>query len=867
MNPPNAATRDRGEALLFRMQCLTCHVADADVPEPLRPEPAPDLSRVGARKSPNALRRWLLAPQAMKPGTAMPDLLARFEPRERERKADELAQFLATLGGPLEAAALVLDIADVERGRQLYHSVGCVACHSAQESAEDLADPLWKFPRDEAFAPIVSADLGPLDGATTVEALARFLVDPLAARPSGRMPSLQLSDTEARAIAAYLLRGEARPGELLAGLRSEYFEARIENAASDFAGLTPVSTRIVHDLSKLPEHRDSHFGFRWSGLIEVAETGRYEFYTRSDDGSMLFVDGKLVVDNDGVRPAQERGGGLWLERGLHSLRLSMYEAEGEEELSLSWQPPEGEKQVLPASVLRHQDVSFAARTAVRVFDSPVAQRGRSAFSELGCVACHALEGLAPGKTRASSFPQLESRSDRGCLSPSPGAAPRFALDSLQRESLRAVVRDADTLRMPRQPAELLKRKLERFACLACHARDGVGGPDENKREHFRERVAVDLGNEGRLPPRLDGVGRKLYADWIERVLVEGTRERPYLATRMPLFGAANVADLAALFEQVDETEPASPRPAVALDQAELGRRLAGSGGLGCIQCHVFNGVPSLGIPAVDLTHVDERIKPGWVRQLLLDPKSLGMNTRMPIFWDANGVSAARTILGGDPVKQVDALCNYLALGRAMPMPPGLITADAAYELVPETETILCGVFLRGASARVELVGSPEFVHYAFDLENSRLVCAWRGEFFNARGTWDGRAGSLEWPKSADLIEFAKVPTLAFLPARDAAWPTAFGREAGFRRLGTRYDAQHRPSFRYRIGEVEVEESCVPLTRESTALLVRRFTLRAARPIDNLFLRADPRETAAIPVAFERAADGSYSAHAEVEVAW
>ena len=165
------------------------------------------------------------------------------------------------------------------------------------------------------------------------------------------------------------------------------------------------------------------------------------------------------------------------------------------------------------------------------------------------------------------------------------------------------------------------------------------------------------------------------------------------------------------------------------------------------------------------------------------------------------------------------------------------------------------------------MGSPQFVHYAFDMENSRLVCAWRGQFLNVKGTWDGRAGSLEWPRSEDLLEFAVAPPFAYLTSATAQWPSVIGREAGFRRLGTRYDAQRRPTFRYRLGEVEIAESNLPLMRQGSVLLVRTFDLSSPRAVEGLYLRGDPRATAAQPVVFVRQSAGVYSAHVELEVTW
>ena len=64
----------------------------------------------------------------------------------------------------------------------------------------------------------------------------------------------------------------------------------------------------------------------------------------------------------------------------------------------------------------------------------------------------------------------------------------------------------------------------------------------------------ELGDNARRPPHLDGVGGKLRRTWLENVLHDGASVRPYMRTRMPVFGAENVAHLAALFEEVDATE-------------------------------------------------------------------------------------------------------------------------------------------------------------------------------------------------------------------------------------------------------------------------------------------------------------------------
>ena len=42
-----------------------------------------------------------------------------------------------------------------------------------------------------------------------------------------------------------------------------------------------------------------HYVLRWRGQITIAADGVYGFKTASDDGSLLMIDGALVVNNDG----------------------------------------------------------------------------------------------------------------------------------------------------------------------------------------------------------------------------------------------------------------------------------------------------------------------------------------------------------------------------------------------------------------------------------------------------------------------------------------------------------------------------------------------------------------------------------------
>ena len=61
------------------------------------------------------------------------------------------------------------------------------------------------------------------------------------------------------------------------------------------------------------------FALRISGTINVAQAGSYTFYTRSDDGSNLYIDGNLVVANDYTQAATTRSASITLSAGVHTI--------------------------------------------------------------------------------------------------------------------------------------------------------------------------------------------------------------------------------------------------------------------------------------------------------------------------------------------------------------------------------------------------------------------------------------------------------------------------------------------------------------------------------------------------------------------
>jgi len=150
--------------------------------------------------------------------------------------------------------------------------------------------------------------------------------------------------------------------DLKPGLIGEYFD--IGEAIDDFPkveGKKPVVRRIDKELNWeataekfAGTELEDHFYVRWTGVIRIPKDGTYTFYTESDDGSRLWIDGKQVVENGGLHAMEEKNGVVELKAGDHEIKVDLFENEGEVGLKVSWQAEGLEKQIIPAKAYFHK---------------------------------------------------------------------------------------------------------------------------------------------------------------------------------------------------------------------------------------------------------------------------------------------------------------------------------------------------------------------------------------------------------------------------------------------------------------------------------------------------------------------------------
>lgn len=119
------------------------------------------------------------------------------------------------------------------------------------------------------------------------------------------------------------------------GVAYTYYEGKCKSIA-DIAACAKVKEGIMKNISIEEATVKDHFAYDFRALVNIPERGVYRFYTFSDDGSRLYIDGKLVVDNDGGHSARRAEGKIALEKGLHELQLLYFEDYMGQELEVGY---------------------------------------------------------------------------------------------------------------------------------------------------------------------------------------------------------------------------------------------------------------------------------------------------------------------------------------------------------------------------------------------------------------------------------------------------------------------------------------------------------------------------------------------------
>lgn len=135
---------------------------------------------------------------------------------------------------------------------------------------------------------------------------------------------------------------------------------QLDGALNELVDLMPAQTpnvsRVVPTVD-LDEARgdfgmESNYLTFLSGALHAPESGAYLLRLWSDDGSKLFLDGRTVIDHDGLHSMVAKEVRVELERGWHAIELRHFENGGGSRLRLEWRPPSADSvDLVPESSL------------------------------------------------------------------------------------------------------------------------------------------------------------------------------------------------------------------------------------------------------------------------------------------------------------------------------------------------------------------------------------------------------------------------------------------------------------------------------------------------------------------------------------
>ena len=120
-------------------------------------------------------------------------------------------------------------------------------------------------------------------------------------------------------------------------------------------GPKPDTTLAVSRVDVPSGITDPEFGLKFDGFIDVPETGIYSFFLTSNDGSVLRIADRLVVDNDGLHGDKEKSGQVALSKGLHAFALDFMEAGGGYTLKLAYSKDNGQPREVPQEWFKKKD--------------------------------------------------------------------------------------------------------------------------------------------------------------------------------------------------------------------------------------------------------------------------------------------------------------------------------------------------------------------------------------------------------------------------------------------------------------------------------------------------------------------------------
>ena len=135
------------------------------------------------------------------------------------------------------------------------------------------------------------------------------------------------------------------------GLACNYYPGEFKNAKS-ISG-EPKTVFTVDSISVPKAANAPAFCLKYQGYLDIPADGIYSFYLNCDDGGILHIAERLVVDNDGPHGPFEKSGQVALRKGLQPITLDFIEGGGGYTLKLKYSVNGAAPVEVPSAWLKH----------------------------------------------------------------------------------------------------------------------------------------------------------------------------------------------------------------------------------------------------------------------------------------------------------------------------------------------------------------------------------------------------------------------------------------------------------------------------------------------------------------------------------
>ena len=142
-----------------------------------------------------------------------------------------------------------------------------------------------------------------------------------------------------------------------------------------FAKATPTTSGTVPNFTLSVSTKANLYALRFAGYIAIPVSGTYTFYTKTGDGSNLFIGTVKVVDNEGGHQIRERSGSIYLEAGFVPITLLYNLSWAIPGLEVYWQGPGISKQLIPAGMFSLNKPELTITTVALDTEAPSVPSG------------------------------------------------------------------------------------------------------------------------------------------------------------------------------------------------------------------------------------------------------------------------------------------------------------------------------------------------------------------------------------------------------------------------------------------------------------------------------------------------------------